>query len=132
MTYNTEQRTILLSFLQNNPDKMFSAKQIEIALADKNISRSAVYRNLSELEAEKKIKRSTKKDSRDTFYQYYDIQTCKNHIHLLCNTCGKIFHMENDLANNLITNVQTSLGFEINKGDTTLYGICKNCGDKNE
>ena len=60
MTYNTEQRTALLSFLTENPDKTFSAKQIAEALAGKNISKSSVYRNIAELESEQKIKRVTK------------------------------------------------------------------------
>ena len=91
MTYSTEQRNILLNFLQQNPDTMFSAKQIEISLDSKNISRSAVYRNLAVLESEHKIRRCTKVGSKETFYQYYDLQECKNHIHLSCTKCGKIF-----------------------------------------
>ena len=54
--YKTEQRTILLDFLKSHPDKMFTTKQIEEALAQKNISRSAVYRNIAILESENKIK----------------------------------------------------------------------------
>lgn len=127
MTYTTEQRTILLSFLKANPDTMFSAKQIEAALVKKNISRSAVYRNLAELEAEEKIKRCTKNGSRETFYQFYDIQDCKNHIHLSCTKCGKIFHMENTIADNIVNNVEATEGFSINKGETTIFGLCKNC-----
>lgn len=127
MIYNTEQRNFLLSFLEKNPDKMFSAKQIEAALTDKNISRSAVYRNLADLENDGKIKRCSKSGSRETFFQYYDLQSCRNHIHLSCTKCGKIFHMENKVADNLVTDVEATEGFEISKGETTLFGICKNC-----
>lgn len=127
MIYNTEQRNLLLSFLKNNPDKQFSAKEIAIALANENISRSAVYRNLADLEADGRVKRCTKSGSRETFYQYYDLQSCRNHIHLSCIKCGKIFHMENNIADTLIDKVVDQEGFEINKGETTLYGICKTC-----
>lgn len=127
MTYNTEQRNLLLNFLKSKPDTMFSAKQIADSLNHEKISRSAVYRNLADLEAEGKIKRATKEGSRETFYQYYDLQSCKNHIHLSCTQCGKIFHMENDVANQLMTALENTEGFEINKGKTTLYGICKEC-----
>ena len=106
---------------------MFSARQIADSLNHEKISRSAVYRNLADLEAEGKIKRATKEGSRETFYQYYDLQSCKNHIHLSCTQCGKIFHMENDVANQLMTALENTEGFEINKGKTTLYGICKEC-----
>ena len=130
MIYNTEQRNLLLTFLKDNPDKKFSAKEIEQALSDKNISRSAVYRNLADLEADGKIKRHTKSGSRETFFQYCDLQSCRNQIHLSCIKCGKIFHMETQMADTLVTKVESMEGFEINKGETTLYGICKNCNQK--
>lgn len=127
MTYNTEQRTALLSFLSDNPDKTFSAKEIAQALAGKNISKSSVYRNLSELESEGKIKRVSKAGSHESFYQFFDNTACKNHIHLSCTKCGKIFHLESEQTEKLVSEVEAADGFEINKGETTLYGVCKNC-----
>ncbi len=127
MQYTTQQRNVLLQFLQKNHDKMFTAKQISDALKDKNISRSAVYRNLAELEEEQKIKRSVKTGSREAFYQYCDLQICKTHIHLSCTNCGKIFHMENQIAEALVCKLENAEGFEINKEKTTLYGLCRDC-----
>jgi len=40
INYSTEQRNSLLSFLSENPDKMFSAKQVELALSGKEISKT--------------------------------------------------------------------------------------------
>ena len=131
MTYNTEQRTSLLSFLTENPDKTFSAKEIAQALAGKNISKSSVYRNLAELEAEQKIKRVTKAGSKESFYQFFDNSECKNHIHLSCTKCGKIFHLESEQTEKLVNEVEQADGFEISREQTTLYGVCKDCGIKN-
>ena len=131
MTYNTEQRSVLLSFLTENPDKTFSAKEIAQALAGKNISKSSVYRNLAELEAEQKIKRVTKAGSKESFYQFYDNSECKNHIHLSCTKCGKIFHLESEQTEKLVNEVEQADGFEISRAETTLYGVCKDCGIKN-
>ena len=131
MTYNTEQRSALLSFLTENPDKTFSAKEIALALAGKNISKSSVYRNLSELESEQKIKRVTKAGSNESFYQFYDNSECKNHIHLSCTKCGKIFHLESAQTEKLVSEVEATDGFEISRGETTLYGTCKECGSEN-
>lgn len=127
MTYNTEQRSALLSFLTENPDKTFSAKEIALALAGKNISKSSVYRNLSELESEQKIKRVTKAGSNESFYQFYDNSECKNHIHLSCIKCGKIFHLESAQTEKLVSEVEATDGFEISRGVTTLYGTCREC-----
>lgn len=91
INYSTEQRNSLLSFLSENPDKMFSAKQVELALSGKEISKSAIYRNLAELESEGKIKRCSKPGSRESFYQFFDCNSCRTHIHLSCQKCGKFF-----------------------------------------
>ena len=127
MTYNTEQRAALLNFLTENPDKIFSAKEIAIALAGKSISKSSVYRNLSELEAEEKIKRVTKTGKNESFYQFFDNSACKNHIHLSCTKCGKIFHLEREQTDRLVSEVEEADGFEISRSETTLYGICRDC-----
>lgn len=127
MIYSTEQRNILLSFLSRNPDKMFSARQIEAGLAGKGISKSAIYRNLAELESEEKIRRCSKPGSREMFYQFYDCQLCRSHIHLSCSRCGKIFHMEDKNAQKLISALEQAEGFEINKGESTLIGVCREC-----
>ena len=127
MTYSTEQRNILLTYLQTNPDTVFSAKQIAESLADKNISRSAVYRNLAQLESEQKIKRVVKNGSRETYYQFYDTTACRNHIHLSCTKCGKIFHMEGNDADRLSQILNGNEGFELNKSETVIYGLCKEC-----
>lgn len=127
MIYSTEQRNILLSFLSENPDKIFSVKQIESGLAGKGISKSAIYRNLAELESEEKIRRCSKSGSREMFYQFYDCQVCRSHIHLSCSKCGRIFHMEDENAQRLILELEQTEGFEINKGESTLIGICRKC-----
>ena len=130
MTYNTEQRAALLNFLTENPDKTFSAKEIAASLAGRNISKSSVYRNLAELENEQKIKRVTKAGSKESFYQFFDNSECRNHIHLSCTKCGKIFHLESKQTERLVTEVEAADGFEVSKSETTLYGTCRECGVK--
>lgn len=58
--YNTKQRRALLAFLGEHPDELLTARQMADALAEKQISLSAVYRNLAQLEAEEKVRRSAK------------------------------------------------------------------------
>lgn len=127
MLYKTDQRSLLLEFLQNNPDEMFSEKQIEEKLLSDGISRSSLYRNLVALESEGEIKRCAKNGSREIFFQYLGNQNCKTHIHMSCKNCGKIFHMENEIAAILESELSKLQGFQIIRGETTVYGTCKNC-----
>lgn len=130
--YITKQRKALISFLSNHTDEQLSANQIADGLKNDNISLSAVYRNLIELEAEGKVRRCANNKLREVLYQYIDADCCKNCLHLSCKMCGKTYHMDNRGANQLIKNVALSEMFEIDKSDTVLYGICKLCKNRCE
>ena len=62
--YDTRQRDYLINFLDQHPDQLLSVRQIAQELCSQQISLSAVYRNLSQLEAEGLIRKSIKPGSR--------------------------------------------------------------------
>ena len=125
--YMTKQRKAMLAYLSAHADEKLSAKQLESALAGEGVSISAVYRNLSELEKEGKIRRVNQSGSREVFYQYTDGAHCKECLHLSCEKCGKTYHMNMQGAEMLIQNLAQSDEFTIDKANTVLYGICKQC-----
>ena len=128
--YRTEQRRRLMGFLQSNPDRQFSAQQIAANLPAPEISLSAIYRNLSALESAGLISRFVKEGSREVYYQYTQAEPCRNRIHLICTKCGKTLHAEPDMADRLQSDAFTSADFEIDRGKTVLYGLCKDCRSK--
>ncbi len=125
--YATKQRKALLDYLVKHADEAVSAKQITEALAEEGVSISAVYRNLSELEAEEKVLRISKGGSRMVYYRYTDTDECKEHLHMSCSECGRTYHMDVSVTNTLIRNVAQDAQFTIDRSSTTLYGICKDC-----
>lgn len=125
--YKTKQRQTLLDYLTDHADEQLSARQIASSLEAAGISLSAVYRNLSELEAEGKIKRTSKAGARDVLYQYIAAEACVGSLHLSCTKCGRIFHMNTAQASALLTQVEQNEAFTVDKSDTILYGICKHC-----
>ncbi|MCQ2455227.1 MAG: transcriptional repressor [Clostridia bacterium] len=125
--YSTKQRKILLDFLSLHTDEQLSAKDIASELADKNISLSAVYRNISQLESEGVLKRFSKQGSRNIYYQYTGSKCCRNLLHLSCKNCGKTFHMEDSGTSRLINEVEKTNGFKLDKTSTVLYGLCAEC-----
>ena len=128
--YATRQRKALIDFLSLHADEDLSARQISQALSEEGVSLSAVYRNLSELEEEGKIRRAPKGGSRDVFYRYTDASECKRHLHLSCTQCGKTFHMPAEATDSLIGRVAESAGFQIDRSSTVLYGLCEQCQKK--
>ena len=125
--YMTKQRKALLSFLSSHADEKLSARQLEEALCGEGISISAVYRNLSELEKEGKVRRVNNSGSREVYYQYTDGVHCKESLHLSCEKCGKTYHMNSECAKMLIENLAQSDEFAIDKASTVLYGVCREC-----
>lgn len=126
----TKQRKALLNYLSLHADERLSAKQLEDALKSEGISISAVYRNLSELEKEGKVRRVNNSGSREVFYQYTDGAHCKDCLHLSCEKCGKTYHMNSAVAQTLIENLAKSDEFTIDKANTVLYGVCGDCREK--
>ena len=128
--YNTKQRRALLAFLGEHPDELLTARQMADALAEKQISLSAVYRNLAQLEAEEKVRRSAKSGSHEAFYQYLDAEGCKGALHMSCVKCGKTFHMADSNAALFAKHLAQSEQFTLDAADTILYGICSDCKGK--
>ena len=114
-------------YLSEHIDEKISVKKIEEELKEDKISISAIYRNLSYLEKEGKVKRYIGENTRDVYFQYIDPNKCSGSIHLACRVCGKYYHMADTDANILIQNVKKNSGFQIEKIDSVLYGICENC-----
>ena len=129
-SYSTRQRKALLAYLSRHPDELLSARQIADALADEKISLSAVYRNLAQLEAEEKVRRSAKSGSHEAFYQYLDAKGCKGALHMSCVKCGKTFHMADSNAALFAKHLAQSEQFTLDGADTVLYGTCADCREE--
>ena len=125
--YVTKQRRQLLDYLSRHTDEQMTARQIADALTQENISLSAVYRNLSDLEADGLLKRSVREGTRDVFYQYIAAEECKDSLHLSCRVCGKSIHLDDAEAERLLDSTLKSTGFQIDKSETILYGVCADC-----
>jgi Fur family ferric uptake transcriptional regulator len=129
--YITKQRKILTEYLSEHPDESLSANQIAEALESK-ISKSAVYRNLADMEAEGKVRKTAQGSGREVYYQYTDNEHCRGHLHMSCKKCGKTYHMEDSIAELLVEGLSEKENFSIDKSETVLYGICGECNKEVE
>lgn len=127
--YMTRQRKAMLSYLGSHADELFCAQEIAEALADEGVSLSAVYRNLAELEAEGRVRRASRENAREVYYQFIGADECRGCLHLQCKKCGRTFHMDAAGAEQLKSVLEKSEGFALDKGDTVLYGLCEVCRD---
>ena len=127
--YMTRQRRTLLSYLSGHADELLSVREMADALEAEDVSRSAVYRNVTGLEAEGKLRRDRGGDAREVYYRYVGAEDCKGSLHLSCKKCGRTFHMGSGGADALTRAVERAEGFAVDKSDTVLYGVCAMCKD---
>ena len=128
--YVTRQRRLLIDYLEQNKDRPLSAQEMAEALLGDGISKSAIYRNLAELETEGRIAKQKLEGQREVYYRYTDAAECKNHVHLSCKGCGKTYHASDSGTAALMEALTKPEHFTIDKGDTVLYGFCEACTGK--
>lgn len=125
--YKTKQRSLLLNYLASHPDESLTAADIAAGLASERVSLSAVYRNLSALEEEERVRRVTRGGGREVYYQYTDTEECRAHLHLLCKSCGATAHMDKADADYLMGQIARREHFAVDTVDTVVYGTCQAC-----
>ena len=126
MRYATKQRKRLLEILESHSDETLTVEQLCSLIDPASVSRSAIYRNLSDLESEGLVKRITLPLPQKTGFRYVGASECKEHLHLECARCGKTFHLPLPASNELIDNVMRDAGFEVDR-TTVLTGVCHDC-----
>lgn len=126
--YATQQRQKLLIFLREHRDRQFSVEEIADELSvHSEISISAVYRNINKLLMSGEVMRRAKDGSRKFMYQYVGHEDCHDHLHLKCESCGKIFHMNSQVTEDVLGLAAQSENFYIDRKKTVLYGSCNTC-----
>ncbi len=131
--YMTNQRKRLFQFFNDHPDCSFSAKEIlEKMNQDETaaVSLSAVYRNLASLAEAGLILKSASVEGQETKYRYVGAEACQHELHMTCLCCGKTSHVDHGTAESLNKALQGNDQFQMNVGQTTIYGLCKDCQKK--
>ncbi len=129
-SYMTEQRKLLLGFLKENTDNQYSIEEITEKLnssTEREISMSAVYRNIGKLVSEGHVRRFAKEGSRTFLYQYISCGNCENHLHMKCVKCSKILHMDDETTESMLVAAMAKSNFKIDEKKTMLYGVCDSC-----
>lgn len=129
--YQTKQKLVILDFLQRHINEHMTADVILNMLKDENtpISKATLYRFLDNLIEIGEVKKFNI-DNTSSCYQYIGEGTKHDVYHLLCNTCGKVMHVDNSSIEKLNDKIEKSCDFKIDQSRTVFYGICKECMKK--
>lgn len=132
MRYNTKQRELILKYLSESNGKHIKADEIINYLKqnDTPVGKSTVYRYLDALMEEEVIRKYTIEEGQGACYQYLGIEGhngCKEHYHLKCSKCGKLFHVSCEFMDEISKHILEHHGFMVDNSKTVFYGICKDC-----
>ncbi len=126
MGYTMGKRERIVGFLCENSGRSYALEEICAAVLTDGRGRSTVYRLVSELVAEGSVRRLSDGRTRHCTYQYIGGEPCHRHLHLKCNACGKVIHLDDELSHELGRRVMAADGFTLDEG-ALLYGRCREC-----
>ncbi len=120
-TKHSKQRDALIEVLQST-DTHPTAEWVYEKMREKfpNVSLATVYRNLKHM-IEIGIARELYTDNSSRF----DANMAE-HYHFVCKKCQKIIDIFPDAENEEILKIK-SKGFEIDRYDFSIYGVCAQC-----
>ena len=121
--HNTIQRSLVLDAV-NRLKSHATADEVyaEVAATHPNISKTTVYRNLNLLSEMGMIRKLEIPGGADRFDHI-----CKEHCHVKCEKCGRVFDIEIPYIDGLDNRVENRNGFEITGYDILFRGICPDC-----
>ena len=129
--YQTEQKKILLQFLTEHKEQAFAIEEVAMAMkayGPHAPGKSTVYRLMLHLLEEKKVRRFVEEGGRRFLYQLPGDEHCHEHLHLKCNRCGRLLHLDEGLSRELRERVRGAAAFCVSNDDTVLFGLCADCG----
>ena len=131
--YKTNHRSRIMDYLQECSEKAVSVSEITEHLVDTGnpVNKTTVYRYLDRLEDEGLVIRYNSEDGRHAAYQYVgESNTCDEHIHLKCLSCGEIFHLECSFMDEIAEHMMKDHGFQIECRNSVIHGYCARCRAK--
>ncbi|MDR1753793.1 MAG: transcriptional repressor [Eubacterium sp.] len=129
-SYKTKQSEAILSYIISLAGGHVTAAQIVSHFEKEKvlIGRTTIYRHLDRLTVSGKLRRYTTDGISGACYQYTGNNAdCCEHLHLKCEGCGALLHLECCAIIDLQQHVLDKHAFKVNAMKTVLYGKCDNC-----
>jgi Fur family ferric uptake transcriptional regulator len=91
-----------------------------------HVGKTTIYRYLNMLEANGDIRKYVTDNI--ACYQYIkEKDSCKNHYHLRCSKCARLFHVESEELDNIEDIMMKKYNFKVDSSKLILYGCCEKC-----
>lgn len=127
----TTQRKIVLQTMLEHEEEHLTVEEIYHYIKDDHpeIGLATVYRNILILN-EMKIVEKVSLDDGLTRYELTNDDEEHRHHHLICDVCGKIIEVKEDLMGNIENSFLETYGFLVHDHQAKFFGVCKECQKK--
>ena len=124
----TLQRRSVLDVLVAHCDEHLSTEEIYDRVKENypEIGLATVYRTVQLFEDMGIIDRLNFDDGCSRF-ELTSSNTVHHHHHLICEGCNKVFEVENDLLEEIESEIEKKYNFKIHDHNLMFYGHCKDC-----
>lgn len=127
MQYQTKPRQKIIKYIQNKQDEPFTTEEV-IAFFDNKISTATIYRTLEQLVETNELRKYFLNPPSVAHYQSLDASlNCEEHFHLVCTNCGKLFHIDCIVYQDLTVHLLKEHQFKMDEKQTVIYGWCQDC-----
>ncbi|MBW6409829.1 Fur family transcriptional regulator [Clostridium weizhouense] len=127
----TAQRRSIVNAIIETEGKHLTAEEIydEVKRSCPEIGLATVYRTIILLEELGVICRLELNDGCNRYELVHGDETHRHH-HLVCNLCNKVLEVQDDLLEELETQIETQYKFKISDHSVKFYGVCEECQNK--
>ncbi|NDC83532.1 transcriptional repressor [bacterium] len=98
-----------------------------VRINDNRLSRATVYRTIKQLLDAGLLQKIATRDGK-VFYERSVPD--KHHDHVICNICGRIFEIKEDVIDQYVTEFCDRIGFLPEYRSLHIYGQCNKCNKK--
>lgn len=125
----TTQRDRVLSVLQDNASQHMTVEEIYNKVKEQcpDIGLATVYRTIQLLHDLKMIEKLNLNDGCIRYEMGKFDEAHHHHHHLICENCGRVYEVEDDLLESIEEIVSQKYNFKINNHVVKFYGICGEC-----
>jgi Fe2+ or Zn2+ uptake regulation protein len=121
----TRQRRLIWDVVAAEPDVHLSAQDVTDRVRERapGVTASTVYRTLDVLVEAGLVLRTDLGEER----VYYEPAYEHHHHHLVCERCGAVRHVHDDVLGDLAARVEATSGYALAAREVTLFGTCPDC-----
>lgn len=129
---NTEQKELLIKYLEENADEHLTIGKIHADLKEE-IGLTTIYRIINRLIEKGIVTKMPMDNKQGSCYRYNSkSEKCHNHYHLICEKCNNLVHFESKEIPKINKEAMENEDFEIDNNRIVFYGICKDCKKEQE